>query len=530
MTRAFDERGVPQDMRENYYNTLAQRESRFNPNAVSSTGAKGIFQFVPGTARQYGLTGNESDPYRNTLAAIDLTNDNRNAMARALARGPTYADLALGHNQGAITAANMISGRGNASARNLAVNGVPGGMGPQQAAAFLQNKLGFDPRAQIAATMTGPPPSSGPTEAEQELLPSEVKVASLAPGIGLGGGAAPQAPVRPGGPPSPLQGAVPPAASPIMPAPPAPTPNQQFAQAQPRLGAQPDYPIMPPMSKRERDALSNATAPGASPSDQLFYAKEVERMKAERAAQHEKDKALWTAQMEEWRYRRNKAEEAASPKGRLEQRSLDERLRFGRDPAAFFTDLDKQRDSAEKSARALEANSMALDAIRRGVITGWGANMRIDGAKFAAWAFDNKLSAEQAANTDYLQSVLMSAVAASVRSFNQGQTSNVDIQLGQRAVGADPNLTTDAIKRILAVGGENNARVLDNYEQVTGRYLKGHEAEDFYRVPMKDIAPEAHVKKLIENRDNPKAIADFEDKYGVGTARLYLNRERRRSR
>ena len=41
-------------------------ESNFNPNAVSSAGAQGIAQFMPGTARTYGLT----DPF-DPGAAID---------------------------------------------------------------------------------------------------------------------------------------------------------------------------------------------------------------------------------------------------------------------------------------------------------------------------------------------------------------------------------------------------------------------------------------------------------------------------
>ncbi len=43
-----------------------QQESGFNPNSVSSAGAKGIAQFMPQTARSYGL----SDPF-NAVASIN---------------------------------------------------------------------------------------------------------------------------------------------------------------------------------------------------------------------------------------------------------------------------------------------------------------------------------------------------------------------------------------------------------------------------------------------------------------------------
>lgn len=42
------------------------QESRFNPNAVSSAGAKGISQFMPATAKEYGI--DPSDPKQSILA------------------------------------------------------------------------------------------------------------------------------------------------------------------------------------------------------------------------------------------------------------------------------------------------------------------------------------------------------------------------------------------------------------------------------------------------------------------------------
>ena len=45
----------------------------FNERAHNtSTGAKGLFQFVPGSARQYHLTGHEFDPTRNTRDGVEL--------------------------------------------------------------------------------------------------------------------------------------------------------------------------------------------------------------------------------------------------------------------------------------------------------------------------------------------------------------------------------------------------------------------------------------------------------------------------
>ncbi len=54
----------------------------FNERAHNtSSGAKGLFQFVPGSARQYHLTGHEFDPTRNTEAAAKMYQDNLDSMA-----------------------------------------------------------------------------------------------------------------------------------------------------------------------------------------------------------------------------------------------------------------------------------------------------------------------------------------------------------------------------------------------------------------------------------------------------------------
>ena len=56
---------------------LPMVESNLNPAAQSGVGASGLWQFMPATATQYGLTINEyvderNDPYRSTAAAVDM--------------------------------------------------------------------------------------------------------------------------------------------------------------------------------------------------------------------------------------------------------------------------------------------------------------------------------------------------------------------------------------------------------------------------------------------------------------------------
>lgn len=62
--------------------TMAMIESTGNPNAVSSTNAKGLYQFVGGTAKQYGIRGNEFDASANADAAARLFKDNQKYLTK----------------------------------------------------------------------------------------------------------------------------------------------------------------------------------------------------------------------------------------------------------------------------------------------------------------------------------------------------------------------------------------------------------------------------------------------------------------
>lgn len=276
---------VPPDM-VGYATNLIGKESSFDPNAVSPTGATGLAQFTKGTGKQYGLVSDRGDMRKNAVANLKafvaLTNDNRSGLANALGRPPTDGELALAHQQGLQGAINLLSGK-SVPGNNLAVNNVDPNMDPRAAAnkimAFYggsggQQAAGENPAPGMpSAPPIQPPPVNPPTPAPtpgyvdpmvapnaappmpQAAAPGEV--ASLDPSIGIPmPGAAGQMRASDPAQPMPPQGVPQAALSPLPSSTVSPTPNvasvppvsqipPEFQGSQQLMNADPNSGIMP---------------------------------------------------------------------------------------------------------------------------------------------------------------------------------------------------------------------------------------------------------------------------------------------
>lgn len=163
-----------------YMTRLAGVESSFNPNAVSSTGAKGLNQFVGGTAKQYGLQ-DPFDPYQNVDAGARLTLDNRKALASALGREPTSGELYLAHQQGAGGAIALLRNpnapaESVVNAKAIRVNGGKPGMTAGQFAAKWTAKFdGIDSPVRTASADPSFAPQMGGAIPDQKPSPANVQ-------------------------------------------------------------------------------------------------------------------------------------------------------------------------------------------------------------------------------------------------------------------------------------------------------------------------------------------------------------------
>ncbi len=140
-----------------YMTRLAMVESGGNVNAANpNSSARGPFQFINSTAKQYGLT-NPSDPAASADAAARLTLDNKAALTAALGRDPTPGELYLAHQQGA-GGASKILGNPNAPIESVVggeaarLNGAKPGMTAGQFAEKWTGKFADMGGAQQAAS------------------------------------------------------------------------------------------------------------------------------------------------------------------------------------------------------------------------------------------------------------------------------------------------------------------------------------------------------------------------------------------
>lgn len=95
---AAERHGVPPDA----LLAIANLESSSNANAKNPrSSASGLFQFVDGTAAEYGLTGSKrNDPEAQADAAAKMMATNARSLTRVLGREPDAGELYLAHQQG----------------------------------------------------------------------------------------------------------------------------------------------------------------------------------------------------------------------------------------------------------------------------------------------------------------------------------------------------------------------------------------------------------------------------------------------
>jgi soluble lytic murein transglycosylase-like protein len=119
---------------------IAQVESALNPCAYNRSGATGLYQFLAGTARQYGLV-DRFDATASTRAAIALMFDNARYLRKILGHEASPALLYMAHQQGVGGVAKLLLNVDRKAAELVGIAAVVqnGGRSDWTARQFLQH-------------------------------------------------------------------------------------------------------------------------------------------------------------------------------------------------------------------------------------------------------------------------------------------------------------------------------------------------------------------------------------------------------
>jgi hypothetical protein len=529
--QAAGERAYPGNPDMQAYASQLNAAEQPRPGDTSSTGARGAFQFIPSTAKQYGLTNPDND-----MASADalkaLTADNAAAFERINGRPPSMADLALMHQQGGVTGARMAGGTGNASPANLAVNNVPPGAGPAAAAAKIKSFYGMperpvDPRAVIAEALQGqqrPPmmafdgqPSDANAQPPMPLqaTPQQPPIAQAPPQRQIA-----QAPQQ--GQPTAIPGYVPPDGGPEPPVPAKTSYSQAEVQKMQQFNEAKRTGNTYTMERTAKELAVLAEKRQYDDARNLDVYKE--KLKQRDEANKARELARTTQAGRKTDY--EKAQEEL-----VEKRNDSELIRRSNmKPEELYKRLDADKQSVDQAIKAQSAQALARKAIKDGVITGYGADMKLASAKFADWAFKNGMKGDVAANTEILRAAQTAGLSEAIKTINgEGGVgvSNTDVKIAQGTAGADINLQQKTIQTIMDRAAEINHRKINKYEDYVEKTLGGLPVELRYRSTHGPTAPAKHIDMLMKDANDPSALREFDEKYGPGAAELELARVKR---
>jgi hypothetical protein len=211
----------------------------------------------------------------------------------------------------------------------------------------------------------------------------------------------------------------------------------------------------------------------------------------------------------------------------IEKNKSEEALRkqYGNLPQAEVVKrVADSKDSADKAILAYTSVRNARAGLDSGeIITGFGANQRLDWAKLNKF-FGLADRGNDIANTEVFRSSMAPAVASMLKAtVGTTQISNTDRQFAERAAGGDITLDTNTMKRLLEISHRLSLETMAKHQYTMDAIYKDNpQAQALFGID--PPAPSHHVERLLQNKDNPEYIKDFDSKYYRGAANRIISR------
>jgi hypothetical protein len=313
----------------------------------------------------------------------------------------------------------------------------------------------------------------------------------------------------------------------LPPATPRLTPEQ--LQRQPGF----DIPSSPPQAPRKQETLTPEESRGWQILNHPRFAGDPQATEiAKNLIKFGSDRreADYNRQVEEYKLKYGTHEkeairraEAESPLKQAELRTKlgeeEKRQRLGGIP-----DEEWQKGLAEsrKNVEGVPASAMALKAAREDLIqgkmfTGTDAEFQLAKAKAKAalgWDPDPRIRATEAFKAE------VAPIVAAMRSALVGNQniSDADRKAAERAAAGDITLDAESIKRVFNLVERINTEKVIAHNRQLRTYAGNDEAAQRgtygrYGIDMTKVVPGWAVDRLQENKDNPRAHKDFDEKY-----------------
>jgi hypothetical protein len=209
----------------------------------------------------------------------------------------------------------------------------------------------------------------------------------------------------------------------------------------------------------------------------------------------------------------------------------------GVDPDVVVKDFQGRMTAQKSNIDMLRQAKIAQEALNNGIISGVGANARIDMERLKAWAFNNKSANSLATNAQIFQSAVSNTLGGAVRAIQPsgGPTSENDMKIATGIVGASPQLQEEAKRRILGNFIEKLHNDINDYEEKKSQVFGGLKADRYFDVRADPIHEDPalaskYIGRLLEHPEIKAYRDGFDEKFGKGAADLEIGRAARAKR
>ena len=319
----------------------------------------------------------------------------------------------------------------------------------------------------------------------------------------------------------------------------------QMAQAAPVSGLRPPNPdalrtVTPPhpvMGPPTEEEVAAAAYMRQKPGDEVVAARaaalaKIGRDRRENAYREAQEK--WKLdygsglkrEEEEQKYERDYPVKSFEFNEAQKKAALEARL-GGRKVEDFVKDFRLEHAEANKQIGALTGIKEAEAAIKAGAITGMGRNLRVDLERAKALWGDADAD-KIAAQSQVLASTLQSTLAVALAKYQAGDSrvTEGDMKAAQGMIGT-PDMQRAAILKLTAIAKEEAHDRINAFEERRHKRVGGTPLEDDFQLTMRPTATEKSIQRLIADKNDPDAIAEFDAMFGPGAARLEISRARR---